>query len=106
MRPFSWRATFTTRRSAPSKEGPHRAGAEGIRETFTDEESGHYAHQPKHHIQRPHQQLSTPPTIIAASPSTATELLYSSRDVAGAGRGIDLRSLRLRDRSGAATHAG
>src|SRR5439155_10858253 len=48
MRPFSWRATFTTRRSAPSKEGPHRAGAEGIRETFTDEESGHYAHQPKH----------------------------------------------------------
>src|SRR5438093_10659068 len=40
MHPFSWRATFTTRRSAPSKEGPHRAGAEGIRDTFTDDEEG------------------------------------------------------------------
>src|SRR3989475_10506838 len=106
MPPFSWRATFTTRRSAPSKEGPHRAGAEGIRETFTDEESGHYAHQSKHHLQRTHQQLATPSTIMAGSPSTATELLYSSRDVDGGCRDIDGQSLRIRDRSVICTHAG
>src|SRR5207245_7516066 len=40
MRPFSWRATFTTRRSAPSKVGRHRVESEGIRDTFTDEEGG------------------------------------------------------------------
>src|SRR5438309_8672294 len=106
MRPFSSRATFTTRRSAPSKEGPHRAGAEGIRETFTDEESRHYAHQLKYHLQRSHQQLATPSTIMAGSPSTATELLYSSRDVDGRCRCIDRQSLRIRDRSVICTHAG
>src|SRR2546428_10789426 len=99
MRPFSWRATFTTRRSAPSKEPPHRAGAEGIRETFTDEESGHYAHQPKHHLQRTHQQLATPSTIMAGSPSTRTELLYSPRDAAGGRKDLDRHSLRIRDRA-------
>src|SRR6058998_623009 len=105
MRPLSWRATFTMRRSAPSKEGPHRAGAEGIRETFTDEERGHDAHQPKHHLQRIHQQLATPSTIMAGSPSTATGL-YIFRDVDGGCRDIDRQSVRIPDRFVICTHAG
>src|SRR5437899_3275034 len=88
MRPFSWRATFTTRRSAPSKEGPHRAGAEGIRDTFTDEESSITHINRKHNQQRSHQRLAAPPTIMADSPSTATEL-YSFSDVDGGCKDID-----------------
>ena len=53
-----------------------------------------------------HQQLATPSTIMAGSPSTANELLYSSRDVDGGCRDIDRQSLRIRDRSVICTHAG
>src|SRR5436853_522540 len=38
MRPFSWRATFSARRSEPSKEGSHRAREERIRDTINDVE--------------------------------------------------------------------
>src|SRR5439155_17521014 len=53
-----------------------------------------------------HQQLATPSTIMAGSPSTANELPYSSRDVDGGCRDIDRQSLRIRDRSIICTHAG
>src|SRR5438552_5565243 len=61
--------------------------------------------QPKHHLQRSHQQLATPSTIMAGSPSTATKL-YSLRDVAGECRDIDRQSIRIRDRFVICTHAG
>src|SRR5207248_2578606 len=54
---------------------------------------------------RSHEQLATPSTITAGSPSAATEL-YSFRDVEGGCRDIDRQSLRIRDRSVICTHAG
>src|SRR5207253_2332537 len=64
-----------------------------------------YAQQPKHRLQRSHQQLATPPTIMAGSPSTAAEP-YGFRDVDGGSRDIDRQSIRIRDRSVICTHAG